>query len=484
MSINKKLELDLKNMSNQLSTYELNLNTSKDMLSSYAQSANGATSKGIYNTFTELYNQEKENFNSLLSDYESLGGTYSQTLEKYKTMSFSQSAEIIKYELPNPKNENEWLAGGTFYNEKNPGGYVWSAINPLSPDERVKQDLGLVINRGNFNSYLNEGFTEIQNTLHGFGFLDLLNDNIVSQTNVYEVTVTITSSDGSINTESKYINEGSGDLDSTNISAQRSATISEISGILNARGLDLTSVNSIGGVLEFTIESIFDGKTFESGSINLGNMIAASLMNTTTNALSQKLSMAVVSALGVTNVIAIGLISLGVKSLAGEMLEVAMGIDSQFGYGGDFIATDVNGRTIHATIEGNFFERSGTAINDTFGELGGMLSGNGYTSATEQATYDSLSLGITDALNQASISLSGLAVAKALDKYSELDKELNKTLDEMSLESQIEYEVDEWVGNSGSGNDGTDYGSSNNPSGGVGASGYGPDGPGGFGGGM
>ncbi len=336
MSIQLKLGRELTSLSDVLKSLESQLNTSRDLINSYANSANSATTKSSYDTYVEKYNIEKNNFDNLLEQYESNGGQYSTTLERYNTLSFSTRGEVISYDIPNPKDPHQWLAGGTFYNEKYPGGFVWSATNPLAPDERVKQDLGLVINRGNFHSYLNEGFTEIQNTLHGFGFLDLLGDYTENKANIFEVTVTVVTSDGSVYTENKYINEGSGDLEFSNITNQKNMSLDSISEMLSTPGMNLTTINAM-GVVEFTITNVLNGNMFESGKVKIGDIIGASLLNTVTNTLSQKLALGIVNSLGVTNIVAAGIISIGVGSLVSEVLEVAMGVDNHFGFGGDIM---------------------------------------------------------------------------------------------------------------------------------------------------
>jgi hypothetical protein len=326
---------ELSSLSEQLKSLQTQLNNSKNSINSYANSANNATSKSQYDSFVNKYNTERNSFNSMLSSYEDLGGQYSAKLERYDTLEFANQVESMNYETPNPKDNFEWLAGGTFYNEKQPGGYIWSPTNPLSADEKPKQDLGFVLKTGAIHPYLNEGWTEIQNTLKGFGFLDILGEP--TSKNVYEVTVTVTQKDGSIWEETKYINSDSDSDSSINgfSHTQNNMGVDAIASILTASGMDLMSLNAM-GVIEFLVTNTINGNMFKSGKIQIGEMIGASLYNTVKNTLAQKLTMGLVKAFGISNVYAAGILSIGVGSLVSEFMEVyVLGIDNHFGFGGD-----------------------------------------------------------------------------------------------------------------------------------------------------
>lgn len=366
MSATIKLGNDLKSLYKDLATYELNLNTSRDLMNSFANLANNATSKGSYDNYVKLYDNQKTNFDNLLADYEDIGGQYNTTLDKYNTLSFSNQSEVITYEIPNAKDQMQWLAGGTFYNEKNPGGYLWSATNPLSSDEKPTNDLGLVINRGSIHPYLNEGFTEIQNTIRGFGFLDLLGDYTESKTTTYEVTVTVTSSDGSISIDTKYVDGGEGSELASYSIGQSNMGVDAIASMLSSPHMDLMSLNAI-GVVQFTITNTLNGKLFSSGKIELGNIIGASLYNTAKNVFSQQLTMGIVNALGITNVYAAGLLSFGVGALVSEFMEYASGMDNHFGFGGDYIGKGFDGNSLYADKQG-----IADGLSDFFGGLVGM----------------------------------------------------------------------------------------------------------------
>lgn len=330
---------DLKSLSSQLASIESQLDTSKSLLNSYANSANNSTSQSTYNTYVSKYDAERNNFDNLVSDYKEIGGNYSTTLDKYNTLTFSNQSQVITYDIPNAKDNYEWLAGGEFYNEKNAGGYVWSATNPLSPDEKPKQDLALVINRGSIHPYLNEGFTEIQNTIRGFGFLDLLGDYTDSTATVYETTVTITSSDGSEHIFTNYT-EGEGglsDFGSIQSMTQSNMGVEAIAQMLNTPGMNLMSLNAL-GLAEFTVTNLLNGNFFKSGKMEIGNIVGATLYNSAKNIFSQQLTMGLVNSLGIKSVYAAGLLSVGVGALLGEFFEMAVGYDNSFGYGGEFSA--------------------------------------------------------------------------------------------------------------------------------------------------
>jgi len=355
LSANIVLNKKLTSLNEQLNELETLINNAVESINNLAESANNATSEVEYNNYVSEYESEKDNYESLLLEYESLGGEYNTTLEKYNTLEFSTKASAVSYTLPNPKDEHQWLAGNTFYNEKNAGGMIWSATNPLAPDERPdSKDLGLIINRGSYHSYLNEGFTEIQSTLKGFGFLDLFGD-YTSIESIYKVEIKVTSStDGStLLDETKFI-KGDGELDSLSEITNSNMGVDTIANILATPGMDLMSLNAM-AVAQFTVTNLMDGKLFESGQFQLGNMLASSLYKTAMNLATQKITTGLVSALGIKSIYAAGILSGVIGVVLTEFVEIGLGLDNHFGFGGEIIGYDTEGNPVYGREVG-FFE--------------------------------------------------------------------------------------------------------------------------------
>ncbi|ADG92287.1 hypothetical protein Arnit_0622 [Arcobacter nitrofigilis DSM 7299] len=483
-SVTTALGINLKNISSQINNLLAFLNTSKDLINSYASSANSATTRSTYDEYVSKYTAEKQNFETLLSTYEELGGKYNISLEKYNTLTFSEKARVISYKLPNPKDKFEWLAGGEFYNQKNPGGYVWSATNPLAPDEKPSSnDLGYVINKGNIHPYLNEGFTEVQSEMRGFEFLDLLGDYRDTQVVSYGVTLTVVTSGGTFE-YSNYVDDTSGidgeGLGFANVSPSNMG-VTAVANIMSMPGMDLRSLNAM-GFAQYTITNMINGKTFTSPKEQIGNMISSSLFNTAENIAAQKTTIALSKALGIKSTIAMGIMNIGLGMVIGEFMEIAIGYDNSFGFGGEIVGA-INGK-VTRTEPVSFTQGVSDLFNSVIGNetKQGVVDEKGNFLGSMNPNYGISTFGNFSQLSRGIDSMDSLNGAFGIGDF-DAAVDFNSTFGGFKA-AERNMGLDDFSGDGDSGSSESDFGSSNNPGGGVGASGRGEGGVGGFGGGM
>jgi len=318
---------------NNLTSTAEELNSLATSLNSYAGSANSATSLSTYNSYVSSYN-------SSLSTYNTTKTTYDNQLETYTNISNTNKAEVITYDIPNFKDENQWRPGGYLQNEKLAGGYLFNPTYTPSVEEKPKLDEPFQMNNGSLHGFLNVGFTSIQNDLHGFDFLDLFRDYTDTKTIMYKVTVTTDNG-----TKEDYITitdngEGKGPSDGSidyGLNAQYTEMRpSELAGMFNTTGINLFSQDLMSSVVSISIENLMSGELWSSPNLTVKNFIGASVIKTINTMFSQQITMGISKTLGLKSIYAMGAISIGIGMLIGEFMEMATGYDKAFGYGGEY----------------------------------------------------------------------------------------------------------------------------------------------------
>jgi uncharacterized membrane protein YgcG len=175
-------------------------------------------------------------------------------------------------------------------------------------------------------------------------------------------------------------------------------------------------------------ESLYDGiATGNWSADNFGMNLAESVTKEIIGQTVNRATAGLVGAMGVTNPATATVVGMIVGSLVMEAFEVAVGLDSQYGYGGSYIGTDVYGRAQYAEIQGSFSARSAQQVKDLIGEFSSLFGGE-YTSANERAMHDTLSSMMESAMSLAEDSFDkniGIATAKALDAYQAAQEALN-----------------------------------------------------------
>jgi hypothetical protein len=211
-------------------------------------------------------------------------------------------------------------------------------------------DRNALLLTGNLLPFLNFGFGNIINKVNG-GILDLSFDGDERITTSYEITATITLPSGDTRTTTRILNIKSGTDKESKIMYNDGMfsgdeySNNELATVLNARTSalgDLLSLyssltgNFTGGlgVIVLSIADLAFGQEMSS---------RARITQYTFNVMASKLSMALVSKISNiagASVLSQVTLSLGVFGVVTEAVEVALGLDKNFGYGGDPIGYD------------------------------------------------------------------------------------------------------------------------------------------------
>ena len=353
MALNSGTSSQLKNLANKLTDLQSKIEGSVAKLNSYVETANTTRTKSVYTQNVNLFNSEKQNYDSLMSEYTALGGTYDETLELHNTLTTAMKAEIVNVEIPNFKNENNWLPGTTLYNAKNSGGILYSPTSIGAPDDKPENDEGFVFTKGNIPAYLNESHTELKADLKEFDINNLLNETQSQM--IYEAKVTITLGSGETVTRTQTIMEhniGSMSNMMSSVDSYQQAAVQSIQSVMSSPSVDFMSANFKQAAIAFAITSVMDGKEFSFDKTSIGNFIGSSLVSTVENMVSSQVTQAVAQTFGITNFTAMGILGFAVSSLVSEAMEVAMGLDNSFGFGGDLKGFDDQGRAQYAQAFG------------------------------------------------------------------------------------------------------------------------------------
>lgn len=337
------------------------------------------------------------------------------------------------------------MAGGFAYMNTYAGSPMFSALNPPQMNPKILgRNYTMSVTAQMMG--LNEDF--VKNALMVQSIVDTLTDDRlkVYVTYLYKVTTKVLEASYDI-----AISDGDGSgfkTNSTTGEVTGTVTLQELSGVMQNQTQMKTTLENLGDTLLGPAGSSIMGALYDqitTGQSNIGANVVKNVTSALKGQITNRMVGGIVKSVGIKNVAVIGAIQLAIGAIIGEFFEMAMGLDAQFGYGGEYIAQGVYGRNIYGTIEGNIFERTGTQISDFFGELYGAFTGEGFTSASEQAAFNELTAGRTEALEAAQDAISDLAAIKALDVYTELDAIRDEVIDEMSVADQVEAEVDDYI---------------------------------------
>jgi hypothetical protein len=341
---------------------------------------------------------------------------------------YAQKAISKIEEIANPKDRAYWLAGGELRNSTLAGGSMFDVLAipaiynlPRSSSQAVSMNSGTIL------EYLNTSYMGVLDTISGSGFLDLMNDYTLRSTVMLYYSLTITTTDGSVFTKTNYISSSSGgdnggsdnngntsNLSSTpsapaDLEAAQKAMNSQFDLMRLAISQDIVSIGFLG----------FDIATGKIESFEVG--LAGGLIGSINSIATREITGALANALGTTSIAGVLGIGVVVGAVLGELMEMAMGLDSQFGYGGEFIGYDATGKAHYAEVPGGFVERTVTGIKDMFGELGAALTGGSYSSAAEESRAQEL-----DTMRNSTLdTLGGLLSTAAFDKNASKLQELN-----------------------------------------------------------
>jgi len=400
-----------------------------------------------------------------VDEYNKQVDEYNEQVRQYKKISKAVMTANDFYKIPNPKNPHEWLAGGTFYNEKNAGGYIFSATNPLSANEKPNnKDLGFILNTKTMHHYLNEGFTQVQGTLKSFSFLDLLGDYNKTEQGFLVCANFTNFSNLSTDFFSKTIHKQ--DMNETMAIIQSNMTIEAIATMLGTKGFDFMNLNKI-ALVEFTITNLVNGKLFSS-KMKAGDLIAATVYTSVKNSIASNLSNAIGKALGVSNIFSNFAVSVGVLALVQEFFENIIGFDNHFGFGGEFRTKDAFGNPLYQdkTFSKNFTEDLKSALGIDYNSFGTLSNKDGdVVGAWQDYKDDNFEVSGNWSDDDG---FSGWEVTQHTKAWGDVTYKTDSsgdytitvggaTWNPKEVEEEIDREIDDWDGDSGGDGDG-DYG--------------------------
>lgn len=373
------------------------------------------------------------------TEYDSIKALYDSTLAKYTALSETyrnvQTARKVSsyiYDIPNFKDKNQWMAGGTLRNQTFAGGNMFSTdTTPSLENEAVKGSFSTALLTGSIVSMLNKGFTDVQSKSFG-GALDLIADFDVRATSVVIYQLIVTMSDGqefSLQAGS-YTSGGSGGNGMNVATTSGPMNLDAIREAYENR-IDLVNITPI----SFGIKIASDVFSGTLGTDSLASYVAGAAIGTIQSKINSHIASMAVKALNITSVPATIGITLAVSSVVGELSEMALGIDNQFGYGGTYVGTDVYGQAHYAEVEGNFIERSVQHMKDQIGELMGTITGDGYASAAEKAEARALG-SMRNAAIEAKSSFSASMSLKAAEELAAINASIGENRENMGLSNQ------------------------------------------------
>ena len=246
-------------------------------------------------------------------------------------------------DIPNPKDENEYRAGGFFQNETKPGGQLYSPTASPDPERINYNDFAYSLNNGHMYNSLNSGIGTINNLINGYGFLDLMNSYKSKTTIMYKVTLTITDKYGNeTNSFTSYKSKGEANSEYRNFKtpgANKNQSIEDIAKMFSQTGVNLTSPDLLNSLMSYSFENMANGEEYESPKIAVSSFVSSSLKNTIISTFSNEITTGLVSVLNVTTFGAMALISVVTTTLLNEAFDVMVGLDNNFGFGGDYAGT-------------------------------------------------------------------------------------------------------------------------------------------------
>lgn len=416
---------------NILQGIEAELNSTIDAANFAASSANSATTEAQYNVYKSQYDQAVSRYDALTAEYEVTTDRLMQTLQGRMA-----TARIV--EVPNFKDRLQHFPGGTFGTfGQMPGGAIYSPVN--TPEMKVgpvnvKNDFQLL--SGSILEFLGYGFGTMEYLIRG-GTLDLMfdDDRLVSSSREMTITTTAVNSAGQTLYSSTRSFGSTGDGGSSNFDSGFGSTATTGSMSLDAAARAWKNMVNIQGLVGMSpiMLGIALYDVFTGTEVNVEERIAGAMLGTIEATFTNMVSTAIAKMANVTAMSPAVMVGMGlVGTIVGELFEMALGLDTQFGYGGELVGVTASGEGIYGELEGGFLDRTVTGITDVFGELGGLLGGGGYTSAQERANYDALSGAINNDLATTTTTYSDIGITKTLDAVSVNITKRNEVLDGFS----------------------------------------------------
>jgi hypothetical protein len=375
-----------------------------DSLTGYKTQAEAATTQATYDKYKALFDSTK-------AEYEEGTRVYDELTSTYFNVATARSVESSMVDIPNFKDKNQWMPGGYLKNQTFAGGSMYGIDRIPSLDNKAPSDgsFSAVLLSGNMLTMLNKGFTSVRGTALG-GVLDLISDFDVRSTTVTTYRVVVSMSDGSshILQSGSYSDNSNGEGGQSGGLGLNSTGPMDLEAVGRAWGaqFDLRTVSPVG--LSIQLSSMAWNGTLDLSSAQ--DLVGGALIGTVKNMISEKLTGALVNALGITSVPVAIAVSYIVGSVVSELAEIGLGLDNNFGFGGDIVGVDSSGQAHYAGAVGwgrGFYDMVMEAV--TFGT---------HSSRVDEKAVEALDL--MDRVNQA-IMDSGYSNTTSLNNMSVQD---------------------------------------------------------------
>jgi len=297
--------------------------------------ASNATSRSEYDRIASAWSSTKASYESTYGQYVEVSDRLSRSMQARRVTS-----EVVQ--LDNPKDRFQWYAGGNLRNETLAGGSMFD-VGATPAVYNKPRDMGFAstILSGNTLNMLNSGYGAVLGAMNATPFMDILTDYTLRQTAILLMHIEIRDSGGvviSSKTDVLWSSEGDRNGDASNNTgtygtAAGTPDYGMLSKAMNAQ-TDLTSLTNPVSIAGFAFD-LATGKleSFEVAAVGgLIGTVNSTFTNVATRAAAQ--------ALGLTNMAAVGALGYTIGALVGELMEMAMGLDNSFGFGGEFVGTN------------------------------------------------------------------------------------------------------------------------------------------------
>ncbi len=380
---------------------------------------------GYYAMYNQSVTEYKEYINQREKEYKEEVVQY----EKDKARAIAKQTLVFDTEIPNYKDPDQWLAGGNLRNDTFAGGngYSPTATPSLDNKEHSTDNNGMMLSEP--LSLLNNGFNNVNYLVNG-GLLDLMHENEMRNVQVISWTISLSSMAGVMlgyATGEHSFNNSDGDIH--NDSEQ---TTNDINDIFENRfsvsqdpvSISISILNSLTG----------DGMTIEK-------TLQAGIVGTVMSGISNAITGVVTEMLGVKTIGVYLSTSLFVNVVFSELVQMALGLDTHFGFGGSFVGTSKDGWNKYEEsynlnqIKESLKETFGMDYDKTVrleGEVGefvgsrqtlgsGSLFGDDFKHTIDKDVYGDV-LNVTSQVND---SISYINYTTGLDGYSSFDRDGN-----------------------------------------------------------
>jgi len=246
----------------------------------------------------------------------------------------------------NPAINQYWLAGSEYYGSTLAGGDYFhpstfgaAKLFGLSENYITQQAM---IEKGAIHTSLNNPYMSVLNLVNGGEFIALYDFIKNKQTTVVVLTTAVANVGTAYAVFTSDSDVSSFDLE--NLNAEFSSNIAAMSAEMQKDSTFEDALESFGysqfGALGYAaggiIGGLMDGKDANIAE-NIAEAVSAEMK-------SQAVS-AGLKALGIKNIAVASIAALAIGMVLDEAMEVAMGLDNNFGFGGDYVGTDMTGKS-------------------------------------------------------------------------------------------------------------------------------------------